>query len=141
MLLIFPQTMILIPRAHETSARSLINCNLYMGQYVRINPFRVSTSVLTLSLPCLLLRKRPVKITDLKSLGPFSLPSQERLKGFYFLFLSECAVLKVNVLQDHQIYCLGTCMCRTSGPGNFTSWSSEGVKMLRQASGSPVPGY
>ena len=36
----------------------------------------------------------------------------EHVKGF----LSKCTVLKVDLLQDHKIYCLQACMCAPFSP-------------------------
>ena len=62
---------------------------------------------------------------DFKSLKPFSSYSHEHVKGF----LSKCVVLTVDLLQDHQIYCLRACMrVHLSAPEIVTDWGSEGVK-------------
>ena len=53
-----------------------------------------------------LLRKRPIKAPNLKSVRPF-FPSHEHVKGF----LSKYTILKVDLIQDHQMYCLQACMC------------------------------
>ena len=67
-------------------------------------------------------RKPPIKVLNFKSLR-FP-PSHQHVKGLR----SKCAVLKVDLLQGHQIYCLRARMCARFQPGNFTGLGSEGVK-------------
>ena len=45
------------------------------------------------------LGKRPIKVETVKAFLP---PSHEHVKGF----LSKCTLLKVDLLQNHRIYCL-----------------------------------
>ena len=79
--------------------------------------------------------KQPIKGPTLKRLRLFS-PLHENMKGY----LSKCAVLKVGLLKDHQIYCLQACVCvcvcvcmyvcALFQPENFTGWGSEGVNFV-----------
>ena len=42
-------------------------------------------------------------------------------------FLSKCTVLKVDLLQDHQIYCLEACMCELFSPGILQAVAVKGL--------------
>ena len=61
-------------------------------------------------------------------------PSHEHVKSF----LSKCALLKVDLLQDHQIYCLQACMCALYSPEIFTGFGSEGVKQSLVRAGDVI---
>ena len=61
----------------------------------------------------------------MSNVKPLRLFFYEHVKGF----LSECTVLKVDLLQDRQIQFGGVYVC-TFQPGNFTGLGSEGVKAL-----------
>ena len=54
-----------------------------------------------------LLGKRPIKVPNLKLLKLVLPPSYGHVNGF----LSKHTVLKVDLLQNHQMYCLEPCMC------------------------------
>ena len=75
------------------------------------------------------LGKRPVKVPNLKSLRLF-VPLHEQDKGF----LSKCTVLKVGLLQDHEMCGLQACMCALFSPQMFTGCGSGGVKLLLELS-------
>ena len=76
-------------------------------------------------------RKRPIKvpfeISNAFFLSFFLLsflpPSREHVEGL----LPKCTVLKVDLLQAHQVYCLQVCLFQ---PGKFMSRRSEGVKLI-----------
>ena len=85
---------------------------------------------LTLSLPCLPRRhsESDQQKCQISSRYSLSSPLHEHVKRF----LSKCAVLKVDLLHDHQnMLFAGVYVC-TFHPGNFTGWSSEGVKRCPQ---------
>ena len=65
---------------------------------VTVNPF-------TATLPSSSFGKRPIKVPNLKTF--FS--SSSSLHELQIGLLSKCTVLKVDLLQDHQIYCLHAC--------------------------------
>ena len=68
------------------------------------------------------LGSRPIKVPNLKS---FSLPpSHEQVKGL----LSKSTVLKVDLLQDHQLYCLQECMCALFSPETLQDVAVKGLK-------------
>ena len=73
---------------------------------VFINPFTAMFAAMSLG-------KRPTEVPNLKPVKQFLPPSREHVKGF----LSKCTVLKVDLLQDHQIYCLQACVCV-----HFSTW-------------------
>ena len=66
--------------------------------------------------------KRPVKVPNLKSLRLFPI-SHEHLKGF----LPKCTVLKLDLLQDHQIYCFRACMCTLFSPEILQAGAVKGL--------------
>ena len=82
---------------------------------------------LTLSLPWLPLSllKRPINVTNLKSLMPFS-PSHKHMKGF----LSKFTVLKVDLLQYHQIYCLHACTYALFSQESFQAGAVKGLIII-----------
>ena len=43
-------------------------------------------------------------------------------------FLSKCTVLKVDLLQDHQIYCLQVCLCTLFSPEIVQAGAVKGLK-------------
>ena len=50
--------------------------------------------------------KRSIKMPDLKSLRTFLPLRMSEVKGLP----SKCTVLKIELLEDHRIYCLHVCM-------------------------------
>ena len=57
------------------------------------------------------------------------------MKAFFSLlheqvkeFLSKCTVLKVDLLYDHQIYCLRACMCALFSPEILQGVAMKGLK-------------
>ena len=70
----------------------------------------INTFTATLAAPSL--RKRPIKVPNLKPLRLVLSPSHEHMNGF----LLKCTVLEVDLLQDHQIHCLEVCMCALFSP-------------------------
>ena len=77
---------------------------------------------------------QPVKGLNLKSLRlfppirtkAFSPNSHEHVKGF----LSKCIVLKVDLLQDHQIHCLQACMCALFSPEILQAGAVKGLNYI-----------
>ena len=69
-----------------------------------INPF-----IAMLVAPSVGKRPKSAKSETIKAFLPIS---HEQVKGF----LPKCTVLKVDLLQDHQIYCLEACMCALFSP-------------------------
>ena len=69
------------------------------------------------------LRKRPVKVPNLKPLRLFLPPWYEHVKGF----LSKCTVLKLDLLWDHQIHRLEACMCALFSPEILQAWAVKGL--------------
>ena len=70
-------------------------------------------------------KKRPTKVPKLKSARLFYL-SHKHVKGF----LSKCTVFKVDLLQDHEIYCLEACMFALFSPEILQARGSEGVNTI-----------
>ena len=69
------------------------------------------------------LRKRPTEVRNLKSLGLVAF-SHEHVKGF----LPKGTVLKVDLLQDHQIYCFQACMCAFLSTKILQAGAVKGLK-------------
>ena len=65
-----------------------------------LNPFTAMLAAPSLG-------KKPRKVSNVKPFRLFLPPSHEYVKGF----LSKCTVLKVDLLQDHQIHCMEECVC------------------------------
>ena len=53
-----------------------------------------------------------IEVPNWKPLRPVLLPSYEHVNRF----LLKCTPLKVDLLQDHQLYCLEACMCALFSP-------------------------
>ena len=58
------------------------------------------------------LGKRPIKAPNCKPLRLVLPPSYGHANGFPF----KCTVPKVDLLKDHQLYCLEACMSALSSP-------------------------
>ena len=98
------------------------------GQHPESTKVSRERKMLTISLPSsrAVSRKTINKSAKFEIIQTFLPPSHEQLKGLP----SKRTVLKVELLEDHQIYCLHVCICALLSPEILQDGAVKGLIIL-----------